>query len=93
MGRSSHQNTVYGVFPFFTPVKMKDSLTKQGLAERYTFDRPVPERTPVVLNTFQAIKAVFNDPTHFKAVYDMKKLGNGYGFIIAMDDKAQCVVI
>jgi linoleate 10R-lipoxygenase len=72
---------------------MKDSLTKQDIADRYTFERPTPDRLPVVLNTFQAIKTVFNDPTRFKAVYDLKKLGNGYGFILAMDDKAPCVVI
>jgi hypothetical protein len=83
------QNSTYGVFPFFTPSKMKESLTRLGLAERYTFDRPVPTPRPVILHDFTAINVAFNDPVRFKSAYDMKKLGNGYGFIIAMDDRAQ----
>jgi hypothetical protein len=51
---------------------MKDSLTKQGIVERYTFDRPVAAPEPKVLNTFTGIKHVFNDPLRFPTVYDMK---------------------
>jgi hypothetical protein len=67
----SSQNSVYGCFPFFTPQKMKQSLTAQGLAADYTFDRPVPAPEPKVLNTFAGIKYVFNDPVRFPTVYDM----------------------
>jgi cytochrome P450 len=82
-------NNVYGVFPFFTPTKMKESLTRLGIADRYTFDRPVPTRKPVILNTFTGINVVFNAPTKFRNVYDMKKLGDGYGCVLAMDDNPQ----
>ncbi|KAF8209473.1 heme peroxidase [Mycena galopus ATCC 62051] len=78
-------NSVYGCFPFFTPQKMKDSLTKQGIAANYTFTRPVPAPQPKVLSTFTGIKYVFNDPTRFPTVYDMKGLGNGYGFMLCFD--------
>ncbi|KAJ7058676.1 heme peroxidase [Mycena amicta] len=78
-------NSVYGCFPFFTPQKMKDSLTKQGLAAQYTFDRPAAAPIPTVLNDFTAIKYVFNDPLRFPTVYDMKGLGNGYGFMLSFD--------
>ncbi|KAF8878550.1 heme peroxidase [Infundibulicybe gibba] len=79
-------NSVYGCFPFFTPEKMKDSLTKQGIADQYTFERPIPTRVPKVLNTLTGIKYVFTDPTRFHTVYDMKELGDGYGFILSFDE-------
>ncbi|KAJ7078001.1 heme peroxidase [Mycena belliarum] len=82
-------NSVYGCFPFFTPQKMKQSLTAQGLAAKYTFDRPVPAPQPKVLSTFTGIKYVFNDPARFPTVYDMKGLGNGYGFLLCFDQAAK----
>ncbi|KAJ6549816.1 heme peroxidase [Mycena capillaripes] len=81
-------NSVYGCFPFFTPHKMKESLTAQAIADQYTFSRPVPTRAPHVLNTRTAIKYVFSDPARFGTVYDMSGLGGGYGFLLAFDDPA-----
>jgi linoleate 10R-lipoxygenase len=68
---------------------MKDSLTKQNLATRYTFDRPITSPIPKVLNTFTGIKYVFNDPLRFHNVYEMSGLGDGYGFILAFDEAAK----
>jgi hypothetical protein len=68
---------------------MKDSLTKQGIATRYTFDRPTASPIPKVLNTFTGIKYVFNDPARFNNVYEMKALGDGYGFILSFDEVAK----
>ncbi|KAJ6607611.1 heme peroxidase [Mycena sp. CBHHK59/15] len=82
-------NSVYGCFPFFTPQKMKTSLTTQGIAANYTFERPVATPQPKVLNTFTGIKYVFNDPARFPTVYDMKGLGNGYGFLLCFDQPAK----
>jgi len=79
-------NSVYSCFPFFTPQKMKDSLTKQGLAERYTYDRPVATPIPKVLNTFTGIKYVFNDHHRFRTMYELNGLGSGYGFMLSFDD-------
>ncbi|KAJ3993518.1 heme peroxidase [Lentinula boryana] len=78
-------NSVYACYPFFTPQKMKDSLTRQKIADRYTFTRPVAARIPKVLNTFTGIKNVFNDPARFHTAYEMSGLGNGYGFMLAFD--------
>lgn len=86
------QNSVYGVFPFFTPQKMKESLTKQGIVAQYIFDRPVATVIPKVLNTFTGIKYVFGDPARFKTVYDMKGLGGGYGFILTFDEPVKSVI-
>jgi len=68
---------------------MKDSLTKQGLAARYKFDRPITARIPKILNTFTGIKYVFNDPSRFHTVYDLSRLGDGYGSILAFDEVAK----
>ncbi|KAJ6476780.1 heme peroxidase [Mycena vitilis] len=82
-------NSVYGCFPFFTPTKMKKSLTAQGIAANYTFDRPSPAPVPKVLNTFTGIKYVFNDSARFHTVYDLSGLGNGYGFMLSFEQAAK----
>ncbi|KAL0061354.1 hypothetical protein AAF712_011812 [Marasmius tenuissimus] len=79
-------NSVYGCFPFFTPSKMKESLTRLGKNAQYTFDRPKAAVQPKVLNTFKGIKHVMNNPTQFPVVYDMKGLGGGYGFMLTFDE-------
>ena len=68
---------------------MQESLTRQGIADSYVFTRPAPPPRTIVLNTFTAINATFNDPTRFKSVYELHKLGNGYGFFVSDDDKPQ----
>jgi len=75
-------NSVYTLYPLFTPVHMKESLTRQGIAKKYTFDRPTPLRAPKVLNTFTGIKYVFGDPSRFKIIYERV----GYGSVLMFDD-------
>ncbi|KAG6916804.1 hypothetical protein DXG01_005269 [Tephrocybe rancida] len=75
-------NSVYSLYPFFTPEKMKESLTHQKLDKKYTFDHPKALPVPKVLNTFAGIKTVFNDPTSFKTIYEKY----GYGSILMFDD-------
>ena len=71
---------------------MKESLTRLGIADQYTFDRPAPVPETVALNDFAAINFVFNNPVHFNNLYDaLNGLGNGYGYLLAMDDKARSV--
>ncbi|KAF7326065.1 Heme peroxidase [Mycena kentingensis (nom. inval.)] len=62
-------NSVYGCFPFFTPTTMRDQLTKQGIADQYSFERPQPLAVPVVLNDFTAINYVLADAQRFPSVY------------------------
>ena len=64
---------------------MKDSLTHLEIVDQYTFTRPVATPIPKILNTFTGIRYVFNNPTSFTTVYDMKGLGNGYGFMLVFD--------
>jgi linoleate 10R-lipoxygenase len=68
---------------------MKTSLTRLKLADQYTFTRPVAAPITKVLNTFTGINYVFNDPRRFPTVYDMKGLGNGYGFLLCFDQAAK----
>ncbi|KAJ7448053.1 heme peroxidase [Mycena latifolia] len=83
-------NSVYACFPLFTPQKMKESLTAQGIAAKYSFDRPVPARQPKILNTFTGIKDVFNDPARFPVIYDdLRHVGGGYGSFLCFDTPAK----
>ena len=54
---------------------MKDSLTRQGIANKYTFERPKSQSDPVILTTFTGISTVFSDPARFKNIYP--KIGYG----------------
>lgn len=78
-------NSVYSLFPFFTPQKMQDSLTRQGLAAKYTFIYPKIQPVPKILNTFMGIKAVWSDPSRFKVIYEK----HGYGSMLMFDDVAK----
>jgi linoleate 10R-lipoxygenase len=66
---------------------MKESLTKQKLDKKYTFDFPVAARIPKVLHTFTGIKTLFNDPAKFKVIYEKY----GYGSILMFDEIAKWV--
>ena len=84
-------NSVYALFPFFTPAATRDNLTKLGLADKYAFDRPVTQPVPKVLNTLTGIRHVFADPSKFVQIYtdDMKALTRGYGFMLVFDQPAK----
>ncbi|TDL26424.1 heme peroxidase [Rickenella mellea] len=81
-------NSVYALFPFFTPTVTKQNLTKLGLADKYDFNRPKATPVPKVLNTLTGIRHVFADYTKYKTIYtaDMKLLTNDYGFFLVFDE-------
>ena len=66
---------------------MKQSLTRQGLQDKYTFDLPKALPVPKVLNTLTGIKTVFSDPHCYKVIYEKF----GYGSMLMFDDAAQYV--
>ncbi|KAF8628091.1 hypothetical protein AX15_004094 [Amanita polypyramis BW_CC] len=84
-------NSVYGIFPFFTPQKMKDTLKRKSLLDRpdkpYNFTRPKPPPIPKFIDNFTAIDFVFNNPDKFVSGYNLSGLGNGHGFMMAIDEK------
>lgn len=54
---------------------MKKSLTRQGLQDKYSFDRPSTLSPPKILNTFTGISSFFKDTSKFK--YINGKFGYG----------------
>jgi hypothetical protein len=73
---------------------MKDSLDRQGLITtkppNYIFTRPAaPGPIPKFIDTFEAINVVFNDPSKFVSGYNLSGLGDGYGFMMAIDKNPQ----
>ena len=82
-------NSVYALFPFFTPEVTKQNLTKLGIADKYDYSRPVAQPVPKVLGTLTGIRHVFADPTKYIQIYtkDMTMLTRGYGFMLVFDEK------
>lgn len=68
---------------------MRASLTKQGIADKYTFTRPLPVSVPKILNTFTGIKTVLSDPTRFKVPYGIKDPATSGGSILDCDEKTR----
>ncbi|KIL59186.1 hypothetical protein M378DRAFT_27110 [Amanita muscaria Koide BX008] len=82
-------NSVYGCFPFLTPLKVKDNLTKQGIADRYTFERPAPAPVPKVLDDFVAIRHVVNNPDIFPPVWELKVIQDGAEYMLSVEAGAE----
>ena len=70
---------------------MKQSLRKLGLLDKpnkpYSFDHPKPLSISKFINNFTAIDFVFNDPEKFMLGYNLSGLGNGYSFMMAIDER------
>lgn len=83
-------NSVYALFPFFTPPTTKKNLTNLKIADKYNFARPRPLPIPKIVDTIQGIRTVFNDSVKFKTNYpDMRMLTEGYGFFLVFDSEDQ----
>ncbi|CAL1694713.1 unnamed protein product [Somion occarium] len=84
-------NSVYGLFPFFTPETSHQTLTKLKVVEKYTFKRTLPQPIPKTVNTMVGLRHVFSKPDIYKTTYgeDMRNLTNGFGFMLVFDDGAK----
>lgn len=92
-------NSVYGLYPFFTPTVTKSNLTnleKKGIIASisdYKFERPKALPIPKVVDTLAGIRYVFDDFNKFKTTYkDMKMLTEDYGFFLVFDEKVKYVI-
>ncbi len=88
------ENSVYGLFPFFTPAAVKENLTNLKLdLSNYNFERPKIKPIPIVINTISAIRYVFSDYNIYKQTYtdDMNLLTQGYGYVPL--DRRLCLVV
>lgn len=84
-------NSVYALFPFFTPETTKKNLERLGIVGQpgYAFSRPKAQPIPKVVDTLTGIRYVFNDSTKFVTTYgdDMRMLTEGYGFFLVFEDE------
>lgn len=88
-------NSVYSLFPFFTPKAAEKILRDLGIVGKYNLKRPSTViRVPKVVDTITGIDYVFSNPDKFKVTYgsDMKPLTNGFGFMLVFDEKAKYVI-
>ncbi|GJN92760.1 hypothetical protein Rhopal_005798-T1 [Rhodotorula paludigena] len=86
--RSYKYNSVHALFPFSTPETMRKILTKNGVVDKYSFERPAPVPPIHSVSTYKACLGVLADPTTFGTIYDepIKACSNDYGYFIAIDD-------
>ena len=61
----SKSNSVYALFPFVTPDRMKKVLTNDGVAHLYSFDRPAPGRKWESVDSWAAVRKVLSSPDTF----------------------------
>ncbi|CAE6439631.1 unnamed protein product [Rhizoctonia solani] len=61
-------NSVYSLFPFFTPSATKENLTRLKVADKYNFERPVATPVSVVINSVSRIKHVLSDTGRYKCL-------------------------
>jgi hypothetical protein len=82
-------NSVYALFPFLVPQKMKEHLTDMNIVDLYDCERPKESREVVSVNSYAAVRAVLSDSRTYPGTYveHMKHLTDGYGFFLAMDDQ------
>ncbi|CAE6433839.1 unnamed protein product [Rhizoctonia solani] len=82
-------NSVYGLFPFFTPETTKQNLIKLRLVDHYDFTRPHETPIPKPLNNFTAIKYVSTEINKYKVPYgpDMRYITFGRAMFLAYDEE------
>lgn len=83
-------DSIYSLFPFFTPAIMKTNLTNLGIADQYSGldgKRPQAQPVPKVVDTIEGLKYVLADSKTFGSPYtrDMKLLTQQYGHFLAFD--------
>ena len=72
-----------------TPENMKAILCKHGVAEKYSFERPIPANAPLPIETFAAVSDFLGrGARNFKANYARraKDLLHGRGYLTTIDD-------
>ncbi|CEL62199.1 hypothetical protein RSOLAG1IB_10281 [Rhizoctonia solani AG-1 IB] len=54
-------DSVYSLFPFFTPSATKENLTRLKLADKYDFERPTATSVPVFIKNISGMKHILDD--------------------------------
>ncbi|RPD64671.1 heme peroxidase [Lentinus tigrinus ALCF2SS1-6] len=59
-------NSVYALFPFFTPEITKTNLHNLGIEKSYEFGRPVTKPVEKIVDTVKDIEAILTDKAHYQ---------------------------
>lgn len=87
-------NSVYSLYPFFTPSVTRQNLTRLGIFDQYTdYDgkRPTPQPVPRIVDTVAGIQYVLKNPKKYSNPYtkDMATITGGYESLLSFDEEAQ----
>lgn len=76
-------NSIYGLFPFYTPKTMSSALQDLRLASQYALDRPMKTPDVISVDTWAGVTSVLADYKSFNTVYGdaTRALTNGYGCV------------
>ena len=67
-----YYNSTYACFPFLTSERSKASLTRQGIADKYTFTRPVLVSLSSILNTLSLASRPSSGPRPLRGLMGWK---------------------
>ncbi|PGH27261.1 hypothetical protein AJ80_00971 [Polytolypa hystricis UAMH7299] len=63
------QDSVYAHFPFVVPSENKEILSKLGIEDKYSFEKPVRHGHPTMINSHLACKSILENQTDFKVAW------------------------
>lgn len=74
-------NSMYGLFPFYTPKTMSAALRNLGLDGQYALDRPVKAPPVISVNSWAGVTSVLGDFRTFSVAYgdNIRAMTDGYG--------------
>lgn len=61
-------DSIYSLFPFFTPAQTQQNLAKHKITEMYALDRPKAMPRPKVVDSLSGVRAVLADAKKFEVV-------------------------
>ncbi|KIJ55788.1 hypothetical protein M422DRAFT_152180 [Sphaerobolus stellatus SS14] len=81
-------DSVFTWFPLMTPEAMKENLSKLGVSEKYSFERPGVAPKVQVVESFTAIKDILDNNASFTTPYTSraKDVIESRGFLSSLDD-------
>ncbi|KAF8519048.1 linoleate diol synthase [Hysterangium stoloniferum] len=63
------ENSTFTWFPLMTPEAMEKNLTKLGIADKYSFDRPGRAPGPHIVESYAAVNSIVRDRATFHTPY------------------------
>ncbi|KAF8578807.1 linoleate diol synthase [Ramaria rubella] len=81
-------NSSFTWFGLMMPEAMKENLTKLGIADKYSFERPGTQAAAQAIDTFPGVRSVLKNRAVFRTPYSdrAKDVLAGQGYLVSMDD-------